>query len=298
MGITRGILRWGLIGAVGLGAVAWFVGPERVSAGFDRLRSGVRSATEHWIDDPAALRRQLADLAEQYPHRIAEVRGELASVERQLQQIDHERDVARRVVAMAEEDLETLRPLVESPREHRGRLVSLRSGGAAVSPERALAEAQRIRTVRDSYRDRAVAGNQQTDLLGTQRDRLAEILAKLQQEQTRFEARLWQLDRQIDAIARNERLIELTKQQQAILAEYDRFGRVGNLDQIEGRLAQLRAKQDARLESLSRSSGSSYEQAAEERISQERASRQDPFEGLGKEDPSHSDRADRSVASR
>ncbi len=297
MGMTRTILRWGLIGAVGVGALTWLVGPERVTAGFEQLRSGVRNATEHWIDDPAALRRQLADLAEQYPDRIAEVRGELASVERQLQQITHEQDVARRVVAMAEQDLDTLRPLIDAPQEHRRRLVSLRSGGAAVSADRALAEAQRIRTVRDSYRDRAHAGEQQLQLLGTQRDRLSEILAKLQQEQTRFEARLWQLDRQIDAIARNERLIELTQQQQAILAEYDRFGRVGNLDQLEGRLAQLRAKQDARLDSLARGSGGNYEQAAEERIAEERAAGWDPYEGLDDEsDPDSIE--ERSIASR
>lgn len=293
MGITKSVLRWGLIGAVSLGGITLLVGPERVGAGIDRLRTGLLEATEHWIDDPAALRRQLADLAEQYPVRIAEVQGELATIHEQLRRVQHDHEVARRVVAMTGDDLARLRPLIDDPQAHRGSLVSLRSGAAAVSPDRALAEAQRIRTVRESYRDRALADEQQIALLGSQRDRLEEILGKLQQEHGRFEARLWQLDRQIDAIARNERLIELTRQQQAVLAEYDRFGRVGNLDQLEGRLAQLRATQEARLETLARGSGSgrTYEDAATAALAEERVAAWDPFEGL--DDPAPANPIDR-----
>ena len=178
---------------------------------------------------------------------------------------------------MTGDDLLKLRGLVDG---NSARTVSLRTGGAAVTSDRALAEAQRIRGVREAYRERAASETQQLAMLQGQRDRLQEILDKLQGEHRRFEARVWQLDQQIDAIARNERLIELTKQQQAILAEYDRFGKVGNLDQLEGRLAQLRAEQEARLETLSNGRAGDYEAAARNNLAEEQAGIWDPFEDL------------------
>ena len=37
---------------------------------------------DEFVEDPVALRRQLAGLAEKYPERIAEVRAEIAEVDR------------------------------------------------------------------------------------------------------------------------------------------------------------------------------------------------------------------------
>ena len=59
-----------------------------------------------------------------------------------------------------------------------------------------------------------------------------------------------QLDRQIDAIERNERLIELTKKQHETLASYDKFEKLGNLGQIEAKLAEIRTIQEAQLQTL------------------------------------------------
>lgn len=279
MPFTRSILRWSLIGGLGLGAVTFLVGPGRVAAAFDQVRTSLIDVTDDLIEDPVALRRQLADLAEQYPHRIAEVKGELASVNRQIDQLEHSHEVARRVVSMTGDDLLELRALLDGDTAS-GRMVALKTGGAAVTADRALAEARRVRGVREAYRDRAASDAQQIAMLQGQRDRLEEILGKLESEHRRFGAKVWQLDQQIDAISRNERLIELTKQQEAILAEYDRFGSVGNLDQLEGRLAQLRAEQEARLEALTSGSRHDYEAIAADRIADEQAGLWDPFEDL------------------
>lgn len=282
MPFTKSILRWTLIGGLGVGVATIVVGPARVGAAFDQVRNSLIEVTDDFIEDPVALRRQLAELAEEYPTRIAEVQGELAAVARQISQLEHSSEVARRVVAMTGDDLLKLRELVDGTST---RTVSLRTGGAAVTSERALAEAQRIRGVREAYRDRAASETQQLTMLQGQRDRLQEILDKLQGEHRRFEARVWQLDQQIDAIARNERLIELTKQQQEILAEYDRFGKVGNLDQLEGRLAQLRAEQEARLETLSKGRAGDYEAAARDHLAEEQAGIWDPFDDLDLDAP-------------
>ena len=73
------------------------------------------------------------------------------------------------------------------------------------------------------------------EMLEIQKARLGEVHNKLTDEYASFETKMWQLDRQIDAIERNDRLIEMTEQLQATLASYDKWGDVGNLKQIESK---------------------------------------------------------------
>ncbi len=262
--MSRCVLRWGLIGAAGLGALAFVVGPERVAAGFAQVRATAVEACEDFVDDPVALRRQLASLAEKYPSRIAEVRAEIGEVERQLSRLEQDAEVARRVVALTTDDLSEIRvALQEVAGPGATRLTSMRIGGRSMNPEQARTEARRIADVRTTYKDRLATDETQVAFLETQKSRLSEILDTLEAEQARYEAKLWQLDRQIDAIARNERLIEMTQEQQSILAEYDKFSDVGSLDQLESKLAELRTVQEAQLQTLSRRSETTdYERQA------------------------------------
>jgi len=267
--MSRCVLRWGLIGAAGLGTLAFIVGPDRIAAGFDQIRDQARAVADDFVDDPIALRRQLSQLAERYPERIAEVTGELAEVDRQIDLLKRDQDVARRVVAMTASDLSELRvALTDSELDARaGRTVSIRVDGRAVDFEGARNEARRIATIRSTYQDRHAGNETQLDFLNTQKGRLAEILDTLEDEHARYEAKLWQLDRQIDAIDRNERLIEMTQQQQQVLADYDKFAEVGSLDQLESKLAELRTVQEAQLQSLaSRGSRSDYEKRARQSL--------------------------------
>jgi phage shock protein A len=266
--MSRCVLRWGLIGAAGLGALAFVVGPERVAAGFAQVRATAVEACEDFVDDPVALRRQLASLAEKYPSRIAEVRAEIGEVERQLSRLEQDAEVARRVVALTTDDLSEIRvALQEGAGPGATRLTSMRIGGRSMNPEQARTEARRIADVRTTYKDRLATDETQVAFLETQRSRLSEILDTLEAEQARYEAKLWQLDRQIDAIARNERLIEMTQEQQSILADYDKFSDVGSLDQLESKLAELRTVQEAQLQTLSRRTETTdYERQAREAL--------------------------------
>ena len=267
--MSRCILRWGLIGAAGLGALAFIVGPDRLAAGFDQARSHVQTLAEDLVEDPVALRRQLAGLAEKYPDRIAEVRAELAEIDRQVSKLEEDKEVARRVVAMTTDDLAGIRVAVlEAGSTHsETHPVSIRVGGRQVDVDGARQEARRIGAIRATYQDRLATDETQLEFLSTQRDRLGEILTKLEEEHGRYQAKLWQLDRQIDAIARNDRLIEMTKEQQAILADYDKFSEVGSLDQLESKLAELRTIQEAQLQTLATRSGhDDYEADAREAL--------------------------------
>ena len=266
---SRCVLRWGLIGAAGLGTLAFIAGPDRIAAGFDQIRSHVGALADDFVEDPVALRRQLSGLAEKYPERIAEGRAEIVEVERQISRLHQDHEIASRVVSMTTSDLADIRlALGEAEVEAAsGRSPVIRVSGRAFDIEGARKEARRIHGIRATYRDREATDEAQIEFLGTQKERLAEILGKLEEEHGRYQAKLWQLDQQIDAIARNDRLIEMTREQQAILAEYDKFSEVGSLDQLESKLAELKTIQEAQLQTLAQRSGhDDYEAAAREAL--------------------------------
>jgi phage shock protein A len=270
MAITRCILRWGLISGLALGGATLLVGPERVKAGFAHLQYQAQNLVDEMVDDPIALRRQLEELAEQYPDRIGEVRGELAEVNHQVGQFDRDVEIAGRVVAMTTTDLRQLKTLVaqaEAKQNATAHPVSFHFEGVRFDLEEAYTEAGRINHVRKTYQDRLAHDQQQLDFLSQQGTRLHEILEDLESEYSKYQAQLWQLDRQIDAIERNERLIELMKEQKQTLANYNKFEKVGSLNQIESKLAELRRIQEAQLETLSKSgSRNSYEKIAEAQL--------------------------------
>ena len=257
--ITRCILRWGLIGGLALGGITLLVGPERVAMGLGQIRAKAQYMVESCVDDTVALRRQLQEMTEEYPRRIELVRGEIAEVDHQIGQFEHDTKIARGVVAMTTEDLGELKTLVARAESEiqtvssRGD-VAIRFQGVRYDVAEAYGEARRINTVRETYKDRLAQDKQQLSFLEEQKQHLSEILAKLESDFATVENQLWQLDRQIDAIERNERLIELTEQQQATLDSYETFGKVGNLKQLEAKLAELRTIQEARFQALKQKS--------------------------------------------
>ncbi|MHC5113070.1 MAG: hypothetical protein ACYTGP_01420 [Planctomycetota bacterium] len=272
-GITRCILRYGVIGGLALGGITLLVGPERVAAGLAQVRTKAQNVVDGCMDDPVALRRQLAQLADQYPDRIEEVSAEVAAVDVQIGQFERDIKIARKVVALTTEDLQNLKALVDraetrivtpaSLKSGNARPVFIRYEGVRFTVDEALTEGRRINHIRTTTQDRLAHDEFQINFLGEQKARLAEILAKLQEEYSTYQAQLWQLDRQIDAIERNDRLIELTEEQHATLASYERFGKVANLKQLESKLAELRARQEAQLQTLKkRGVATDYEREA------------------------------------
>ncbi len=251
--ITRGILRYGVIGGLALGGVTLLVGPVRVAAGLAQVRVKAQNVVDSCVDDPVALRRQLEQLADEYPDRIAEVRGEIAEVTYQISQFDRDIAIAKQVVLMTTDDLQEFKTLVaraEAEARTTARPISIRHDGVRYDIEEAYDEGRRINNVRGTYQDRLAHDAFQLKLLNEQKDRLTEILSKMEGEYSTYRSKLWQLDRQIDAVQRNERLIKLTEQQQATLESYNRFGKIRNLKQLEAKLAEIRAFQQAQLETL------------------------------------------------
>jgi phage shock protein A len=267
MGATsRFIVRWGIIGGLAVGGITLLVGPQRVMACLDQIRKEANTVVENLVDDPVALRRQLDDLAKQYPHRIAEVRGEIARLEQQLEQFLRDEQVSIRVVELTSVDLSVLRDLVdeaESMSTLGSDSVSIRFEGVRYDLESAYTEGRRIRTVRANYEDRLASDRRQMELLKEQRGRLGDVLENIENEYETYRAQLWQLDREIDAIERNDHIIVMVEQQQETLSSFDKFGGAGNLDQVRSRLAEIRTVQESTILALTdMGTGSDYETRA------------------------------------
>ncbi len=250
--VTRCIFRWGLISTLALGGATLLIGPERVGADLAHVRAKAQSVVDGAMDNPVALRRQLQELAEEYPQRIGKVQHEISEVNVQIAQFDRRSEVAARVVAMTTEDLGELKTLLARAQGVEGRPVFVRFEGVRFNVDEAYNEARRIQNVRTSYGDRLACNQQQLAVLSQQKARLVEILVKLEDEFSTFETQMWQLDRQIDAIERNGRLIEMTEQMHATLEGYDRWGKLDNLKQLQAKMAELQAIQDAQLDTLAK----------------------------------------------
>ncbi|MEM7229196.1 MAG: hypothetical protein AAF432_10315 [Planctomycetota bacterium] len=256
MSISRSILRWGLIGGVAVAGLA-IIKPAETEMGLRHVKNKAEQFIGMCIDDPTALRAQIADLTETYPERIAEVHGEITEVDMQLAEFNHDIEVASRVVAMTGNDLEELRRLVtraETQRAESPRAVQIRYQGVRYDVDQALHEAHRINDVRQVYKDRLEHSKQQATFLDEQRQRLTDIVDRLEDEYATLQTQLDTLDREIAAIERNERLIELTQDQEQTLQKYEKFGQVTSIKEVQSQLARIRTEQEARLQALTQQS--------------------------------------------
>jgi peptidoglycan hydrolase CwlO-like protein len=267
MPIVRTIVRAGVITAVVGGTAMVVAGPDRAFAVFSQTRTRVNTAIDARVTDPVALRAQLKDLESQYPRRIADVRGDLAELNEQLSQLDRELAVSRKVVHMADADLDQMQDVLARAEEARteaaGHIIRVRfDDNRPMSLDDAYGRANRVSQVRSAYATRAADIERDLGYLGQQKERLETLLEQLETERAEFQTQLWQLDRQVDAIARNDRMIELMQKREATIENQSRY-RAASLDQVTARLADIRAKQEAKLQMHSQSTDvKNYENAA------------------------------------
>lgn len=267
MPIVRTVVRTGVIAAVVGGGILVIAGPDRAFALFSQTRSKVNSAIDSRVTDPVALRAQLRDLEGQYPKRIADVRGDLAELNEQISQLEREVAVSRKVVHMADADLEQMQGVLARAEEARaqaaGHIIRVRfDDNRPMSLDDAYSRASRVSQVRSAYSTRAADIERDLGYLGQQKERLEALLEQLETERAEFQTQLWQLDRQVDAIARNDRMIELMQKREATIENQSRY-RAASLDQVTARFADIRAKQEAKLQMFSQSTDiKNYENAA------------------------------------
>ncbi len=256
--MSRTLVRVGVIGGLLIGAGALIAGPQRLSALWTQTTGSINDVIDRQISDPVAVRAQLRSLEAQYPKRIAAVRSDLAEVKSQLTALDREKTVTERVVGMAENDLTALTDLI-SKAEHASmmqltsdaapRRVEIAWNDASLSLTEAQRKAADVNNTREAYEGRLADISRDLGYMQKQHERLTALLSKLEREQADFQIQLWQLDRQVDSISRNDRMIAVLKSRQESIEEASRY-QVGSLEGLRGKLADIRAKQEGELASL------------------------------------------------
>jgi chromosome segregation ATPase len=259
-----------LLGMAGVGAYA-LMGKHRTQAVVHELQDNLLESIDKHLDNPSLMRSQLRDLEREYPERIAQVQGDLAEIRHEIKQLEQEVAVSERVVALADRDLERLNSEVASqiPSEAGVKLVSVRLDGESYSPNAAHTELQRVRATRSAYAGRVADARHDLGYLTKQSSRLEDLLVKLQGEQTEFRAQVCGLNRQIDAISRNDRLLELLERRNKTIEECSNYEAV-SLNQITTRLDQIKGKQEAALDLYaSEEHATDYEELARQELASE-----------------------------
>lgn len=266
--IVKPLVWLGVAGTLAGGTALAIMGPHRAHALFNQARERVNSSVDGVIDDPIALRQQLRELESQYPGRIAEVRGDLAELTAQISQLDRELTVSERVVALADSDLNVMKATLTKAQEAQAAaagIVAVRfsPGEKACTLDEAYGKARQVSELREAYSSRASDISRDLSVLRDQESRLSKLLAQLEAERSEFQAQLWQLDHQVDAIARNERMIEIFEKRQAAIDRHTRY-EAASLDQVRGSIAKTIAEQESRLSALTtESADESYRARAE-----------------------------------
>ena len=259
-GIFKTLLRVGLV-TVACGVVAVLVaGEDRVSALISQAHESIVDRIDQRIDDPTALRAQLRELEREYPSRIAQVRGDVAELSQQISQLEREQSISERVVVLADQDLGALRPLLDEAHESQAdkaaylgsgvsSVVSVRFDNRTFSLDQAARKLDQIRQTRVAYANRAADAAHDLVYLRQQAEKLLDLQGQLETERAQFQGQLWQLDRQVDAIARNDKLIDMLAKRKRTIEECSRY-EVVSLDQMVARLDEVKARQQAELETL------------------------------------------------
>lgn len=257
-GIIKTLIRVGVITAAAGGAAVVILTPERAVALVSQAHENIVDAIDENIEDPVALRSQLRELEREYPARISQVRGDLAELTEQMRQLQQDQAISQRVVALADRDLAALEPLLAEA-EANGvetashgairNVAAIRFDNRTYTVEQAYSRANQITHTKVAYANRAADAGHDLVYLRQQSERLTELLMQLEAERTQFQSQLFQLDRQVDAIARNEKLIDMLEKRKKTIEECSRY-ESHSLDQMVARLAEVRARQQAELDML------------------------------------------------
>jgi hypothetical protein len=246
-----GVVTAGLLAMAGVAAYA-FAGKDRTHAAVYDLHGKVLDQIDAAIDNPSAMRSQLREMEKEYPERIAQVRSDLAELQHEIRQLDRETAISERVVALADQDLERLQTQLATQVPTGNELVAVKSvklDDHIYSVGRANVRLHQIRNTRIAHANRGADAQHDKMYLEKQEGRLAELLAKLEAERAEFQTQIVGLSRQIDAIARNDRLIKLLEKRNRTIDDCSRY-EAASLDQITGRLASIKSRQEAELDVL------------------------------------------------
>ena len=251
-GIIKNAVRLGVISTLAGGAVVLVAGPERCLAVLHQAKQHVHNRIDQNIDDPIALRAQLRDLEAKYPARIEQVEQDLSKIVAERSQLEREYAVDQKAVQITMAKLNELDGVLARGEElsSNGQFVRLNLEGDRMSMSEGYQRANHYQQLIDTFSYDAEAREQHLAVLADQESTLEELLAQLQAEQFEFQTQLAQLDRQVDAIARNDRLIVMLEERQKAFSKYEHRYKAPNLTAARTAIAQKQAEQERKLAEL------------------------------------------------
>lgn len=259
--IGKTIIRLGVITGVIAGGVYALAGPDHVHALVSQFQDDVQTAIEESVKDPIELRSKIREMESELPKRIRTVRTDLANLQKQITELEDEKAIAERVVKLTENDLASLNGQVISSTDGMSTPASL-TPVQRMSAHRVRAKINQVQQTRYAFAMRVQDATRDLGYLYKEAERYQEVLTKLETERAKFQAEKMQLERQIDSVARNNRLIKMLEESQATLDEMCNFS-VGSLEAFHAELDRIRVSQEAELDYLtSEESQLSYEERA------------------------------------
>ena len=225
-------------------------GPWRIREVLRYVKHTAVQNVDGMIPDEVKLRNDIEKLREEYPQGIAELKSMVAELSRQLQEMEEDRGLCREVLALCEEDLGQLRPGVEAPGAAPGaRAARIEFRGASFSYEEALERSRKILDIKDLYGARLKSTTASVELLQSERERLNAEQIQLRKEYDQFIAQYRCLEREIDLLKRNERLIEIAGRRDR-LDRLDSSNWLRSLDSIKAAIERRKTEQQERLRNV------------------------------------------------
>jgi len=264
----RSIIKWGVIGGLGIVALTALVGSTRVKTAFQSVRDHIRSNVDELVDTKVALQNEVDKLQKEYPRRIAEIRIQQRSVDRDIAQCERQLHQSEEVVAVAAGDLEVLRKRLDDADVDADGLGSpaIEFRAQRLTRGAALDRAAEAADVAKAYEERAVDLRNERKLLFDEKARLAAERASLEQEYAKFQSEVATIGRDIDSLQRKEKLVDLAERRRG--EREDIFAdRATSLAVLKDRIAARKIELEEKLKGMSAYGGSSeYESRARLRL--------------------------------
>ncbi len=273
MCILKTVTRVAVVGGLLAGAALLVAGPQRVGAMASQVRAHVNAQIDEHIDDPIAAREQLERLSAQYPKQLASFRNELNSLRTQIADAQRERDVSSKVVELAQADLTELQARLargeEARKEHPYATINVRFRSREFPLDEAYTKGTQVDRDLKSYQARVAHSNDAIAHLQEQESTIVDIIDQLEAEHAQFQAQLWQIENELELFERQEKLVKMVEKRQKAIDGFERYD-AGSLDNFMSRVTTMRADQEARLKSATRTvTKSTYEDRARAMLSTE-----------------------------
>ena len=265
---TRSIIKWGVLGGLGIAALVAIVGSTRVKTAFMSVRDHIRSNVDELVDTKVALQHEVDKLQKEYPTRIAEIRVQQRSVDIDIAKCEGQLHESEEVVAVAIGDLEVLRQRLDNTDMDADglRTPAIEFRAQRLSRGAALSRAAEAADVAKSYEDRAIDLRNERKLLFDEKARLADERASLTQEYARFQDEVEAIGRDIDSLERKEKLVALAERRRG--EHEDIFAdRATSLSVLKDRISSRRIELEEKLKGLNSFGGANeYEARARLRL--------------------------------